>query len=76
MGGEREGRMRTLALAGETSDEMWPLLERGVREMFSTVRVRDEAKENTRDAVNVLSATKEREKADRTTGQANLTSVA
>ena len=59
---EREGRMKTLALAGETSDEMWPLLEGGVRDMFPSVRIREQAKEKTRDAVKVLSAANQREK--------------
>lgn len=42
MGGVRKGGLRMVALEGETSDEIWPVLERTVRELFPSVRTREE----------------------------------
>lgn len=58
-----ERGVRRLELEGETSDEMWPFLEGGVREMFPSVRVREAGKEKVREAIKVLNAAEmEREK--------------
>lgn len=43
MGGVETGPLRMVALEGETSDEIWPTLERTVRELFPAVRTREEA---------------------------------
>lgn len=36
------GPLRVVALEGETSDEIWPVLERTVCELFPSVRTREE----------------------------------
>ena len=60
--------LRILRLAGETSDEMWPTLEKSVREMFPSVKARstlptsEAVPTQSRDAVAVLSAAAETKK--------------
>ena len=46
MAGQLEGRMRTVTLAGETSDEIWPNLERAICTLFPSVRLREREEDN------------------------------
>ncbi|EJD02331.1 ADK-domain-containing protein [Fomitiporia mediterranea MF3/22] len=54
------GGLKIVSLAGETSDEMWPILENSVRETFPTVQPRipvdSKLPKKSRDAVATLSA--------------------
>ena len=42
LGGAGAGGLRMVALEGETSDEIWPVLERTVNELFPAVKTREE----------------------------------
>ena len=50
----RTRELQILPLVGETSDKMWPTLERSIRELFPSVRANQETK--SREAVAVLTA--------------------